>query len=60
MKIVLQYVLKFNTVKSRHDTEMLALSRSVTFLVGLAAHKDYNSTWYCTSSKTPLRPLMGA
>ena len=22
----------------------------------LAAHKDYNSTWYYTSSKNPLRP----
>ena len=58
MKIILQCMLKFNTLKSRHDPEMLALSRSVTFLMGLAAHKDYNSTWYYNSSKNPLRPLM--
>ena len=58
MKIILQCMLKFNTLKSRHDTEMLALSRSVTFLMGLAAHKDYNSAWYYTSSYNPLRPLM--
>ena len=58
MKIILQCMLKFNTLKSRHDTEMLALLRSVTFLMGLAAHKDCNSAWYYTSSKNPLSPLM--
>ena len=26
--------------------------------MGLSAHKAYNSAWFCTSSKNPLRPLM--
>ena len=24
----------------------------------ISAHKAYNTEWYCTSSKNPLRPLM--
>ena len=26
--------------------------------MALSAHKAYNSSWCCTSSKNPLRPLM--
>ena len=36
---------------------MLALSRSVKYLMELAGHKAYNSAWCCTYSKNPLRPL---
>ena len=26
--------------------------------MGQSAHKAYNSAWYCTSSNTPLRPII--